>query len=224
VGMTSQRTKRRPCSRKKANHGRRSDQQRVRPEADRCAGTGVWNSSDAGNRCTHSGIGETRNESEGLEGTKTVALVAHDNLKQDLVDWARSNREVLIQHNLIATEATGVLLDTLLDLPITKLHSGPLGGDQQLGALIVERAIDFLVFFWDPLQSYPHDADVRALLRIAVVWNVPVACNRATADLMISSPCWPANTSNIPSTTLITALQHKDLCPANDTFCVNSKS
>jgi methylglyoxal synthase len=151
-----------------------------------------------------------------LEGTKTIAIVAHDNLKQDLVDWARFHRDRLIQHNLIATGATGALLHALLDLPVTKLHSGPLGGDQQLGALIVEGAIDFLIFFWDPLQSQPHDADVRALLRIAVVWNVPFACNRATADLMVSSPCWSASSSSIPSTTMIMTLRHKEPCPTND--------
>jgi methylglyoxal synthase len=206
VGMTSQGTKRRPCSSKKANHGRRPAQQRVRSEIDRCTDTGARNFPDAVNRYTSTGTCEARNKSKGLDGTKTIALVAHDNLKQELIDWARSNREVLLRHNLIATGATGALLHTLLDLPVTKLYIGPLGGDQQLGALIVEGVIDFLIFFWDPLQSHPHDSDVRALLRIAVVWNIPFACNRATADLMISSPCWSTDTSSIPPTTVLMAL------------------
>lgn len=137
-------------------------------------------------------------------------MIAHGNHKQDLVDWARSNRDVLTQHNLVATGATGALLHTRLDLPVTKLYSGPLGGDQQLGALIVEGAIDFLIFFWDPLQSHPHDADVRALLRIALVWNVPFACNRATANLMISSPYWPANKNSTLPTPLLTAQRNDD--------------
>ena len=122
-----------------------------------------------------------------LSEKKRIALVAHDNKKQDLLEWAKWNKTLLIAHDLYATGTTGILLEEILGTTVHKFQSGPLGGDQQIGAKIAEGVVDFMIFFWDPLSPQPHDTDVKALLRIAVVWNIPVACNRASADFMISS-------------------------------------
>ena len=119
---------------------------------------------------------------------KKIALVAHDNKKRDLVEWAKFNRDLLAHHQVFATGTTGRILEQELGFNIESFRSGPLGGDQQIGAKIVDNEIDFLIFFWDPLEPMPHDPDVKALLRMAVVWNIPIACNRSSADFMISSP------------------------------------
>ncbi len=127
-----------------------------------------------------------------------IALVAHDHKKHDLLEWCQANREALSGARLVATGTTGRLLAEALDLEIERLHSGPLGGDLQIGAQIAEGTVDLLLFFWDPLEPQPHDPDVRALLRVAVVWNVPVACDLATADLIITSPLFGSRHRRVP--------------------------
>jgi methylglyoxal synthase len=119
---------------------------------------------------------------------KRIALVAHDDRKSDLIEWAEYNRDILDDHVLYATGTTGRLLSETLDLPVTCFQSGPLGGDQQIGALIASGRLDMLIFFWDPMSPQPHDSDVKALVRVAVVWNIPIACNRTSADYLITSP------------------------------------
>jgi methylglyoxal synthase len=124
---------------------------------------------------------------------KRIALVAHDNKKADLIDWAEFNKLVLAKHDLIATGTTGKMLEEKLDRPVKKMLSGPLGGDQQIGAMIAEGKIDVLIFFWDPMEAQAHDSDVKALLRLGVAWNILLACDRATADFILTSPLMHQN-------------------------------
>jgi methylglyoxal synthase len=124
---------------------------------------------------------------------RRIAMVAHDNKKLDLLRWCDFNKGVLANHELWATGTTGTMLEYELGLPVNALLSGPVGGDQQVGAMIAENRLDVLIFFWDPLEPQPHDPDVKALLRLAALWNAPAACNAATADLMISSPLFESD-------------------------------
>jgi len=119
---------------------------------------------------------------------KRIALIAHDNKKRELIEWTKFNRDTFLKCDVIATGTTGKMLENEVGIKVRCLQSGPLGGDQQIGALIAEGNIDLLIFFWDPLEPLPHDQDIKALLRLAVVWNIPVACNRATADFIFASP------------------------------------
>ena len=123
-----------------------------------------------------------------MKPIKNVALVAHDNRKQELVEWLQVHQEKIINCHIVTTGTTGLLIENSTDLKVERVNSGPLGGDQQIGARISEGEIDLLVFFWDPLEPMPHDPDVKALLRLSTLWNIPIACNKSTADFIIKSP------------------------------------
>jgi methylglyoxal synthase len=123
-----------------------------------------------------------------IKPAKRVALVAHDKRKEELLEWAKKNRDALAKHELVATGTTGSIIEKELDLQVEKLITGPLGGDQQLGAMIAQGNMDLVVFFWDPLEAQPHDSDVKALIRLAVAWNIVIACNVTTADFVMASP------------------------------------
>jgi methylglyoxal synthase len=128
-----------------------------------------------------------------IKPLKRIALVAHDKRKEELFSWAEANKEFLKQHQLIGTGATGDQIEKRLQVPVEKLLTGPLGGDQQLGAMIAEGKLDIIFFFWDPLEAQPHDSDVKALIRLAVVWNIIIACNKTTADFVMASPLMQAD-------------------------------
>jgi len=128
------------------------------------------------------------NKYKEIKAVKTIALVAHDNKKEELIAWVNENKDELSKHHLIATGTTGQMIENQLNVQVSRVLSGPLGGDQQLGAMIATGLIDMMIFFWDPMEAQPHDTDVKALQRLCVVWNVPLACCTATADFIISSP------------------------------------
>ncbi|WP_331346921.1 methylglyoxal synthase [Cellvibrio sp. UBA7661] len=132
-----------------------------------------------------------------LPATKSIALVAHDNRKQDLLAWCKKHRADLECHSLLGTGTTGALIEQETGLHVTKLISGPLGGDQQIGSLITEGKVDMLIFFWDPFEPMPHDPDVKALLRIAAVWNIPVACNQSSADFFVTSSLFNSDSDHL---------------------------
>ena len=132
-----------------------------------------------------------------LTARKRIAMVAHDNKKKELIEWAVYNKVALSRHELLGTGTTGKLLEEALDRSIKKLLSGPLGGDQQIGSMIAEGNVDVLIFFWDPMEAQPHDPDIKALLRLAVTWNIPFACDRATADFLLTSPLMHMEYENI---------------------------
>jgi methylglyoxal synthase len=133
-----------------------------------------------------------------MSGSKRIALVAHDNKKNELIEWAVYNKTALAQHQLSGTGPTGTLLEQALGQPVIKFLTGPLGGDQQIGARIAEGKIDVLIFFWDPMEAQPHDPDIKALLRLAVAWNIPFACDRATADFIFTSPLMHGDYTVVP--------------------------